>query len=140
MTSKNKPKVKIVSGKVNKIKMGFTSTLSKTNTIATQKDCRKSSTLMPGSKFDKSKTKAAVISNLISIEIFYILQIILNFWKPTLSSFKKNSMMVVIINIETSKCIFRIGLFTFLMTFLNTFFWIFKLFIVLQKRFFVVNF
>jgi hypothetical protein len=73
MTSKNNPKVKIVKGIVNNIRIGLTNKLSKTKTMATQIDCIKLSTLMPGSKLARSKTRTAVMRSLKSIGSGYFL-------------------------------------------------------------------
>lgn len=67
ITSKNNPKVNIVKGIVNKMRIGLTNKFSKTKTIATQIDWIKLSTLMPGSKLARSKTKKAVMRSLMSI-------------------------------------------------------------------------
>ena len=47
ITSKNKPKVKMVTGKVNNTKMGFTKKLSNPKTMATVKAVVNSSTITP---------------------------------------------------------------------------------------------
>lgn len=65
ITSKNSPKVKMVTGKVNKIRMGFIKKLSKAKTIATTIEVIKESTLTPPRKLASKVTKIAVTSNLI---------------------------------------------------------------------------
>ena len=48
ITSRNRPKVKIVTGIVKMISIGFTIAFKTANEIATKKADRKSSTLTPG--------------------------------------------------------------------------------------------
>ena len=72
ITSKNSPNVRIVTGKVNKINIGFTKKLSKAKTIATTIEVIKESTLTPPRKLASKVTKIAVTSNL---TIKYILNI-----------------------------------------------------------------
>ena len=67
ITSKNKPKVKMVTGKVNKIKIGFTNKFNKARTIATTIDVEKLSTETPPRKFASSVTKIAV-TNILTIK------------------------------------------------------------------------
>ena len=66
MTSKNKPNVTIVMGKVNKIRIGFIKMLSNPRTTATISDVVKVSTETPGMKCAIMTTKTAVIKILIS--------------------------------------------------------------------------
>ena len=61
MTNKNKPSVKMVTGKVNKTKMGFTKKLSSPKTMATVRAVVNSSTMTPFMILAKPNTKRAVI-------------------------------------------------------------------------------
>lgn len=69
ITSKNNPKVKIVTGKVNKTKMGLTIKLSKANTTATTIEVTKLSTETPPRKLASKVTRMAVTNNLIIKDI-----------------------------------------------------------------------
>jgi len=60
MTNRNKPKEKMVTGKVNKMSSGLMNTLSKPNTKATNKEVVKLSTETPGKNSAMSKTNKAV--------------------------------------------------------------------------------
>lgn len=71
ITNKNSPKVRIVTGRVNKIKIGFTIKLSNAKTIATTMDVEKLSTETPVRKFESSVTKIAVTNNRISNDIIF---------------------------------------------------------------------
>ena len=62
ITSRNKPRVKIVTGNVNNTKIGFTKKLSKPKTMATVKAVVNSSTTTPFMILAKPNTKSAVIS------------------------------------------------------------------------------
>ena len=62
MTNKNNPNVKIVTGNVNRINIGFTKKLSKPSTIATVNAVVNSSTTTPFIKYDSDITSEAVIS------------------------------------------------------------------------------
>ena len=64
MTNKNSPNVKIVTGKVNKTKIGFTNKFSNAKTIATTIEVEKVSTETPPRKFARSVTRMAVTNNL----------------------------------------------------------------------------
>lgn len=64
-TNKNKPKVKIVTGKVKSTKIGFTNKLSKPKTIATTIEVAKLATVTPGKKLAINSTNIAVIKILI---------------------------------------------------------------------------
>ena len=66
MTNKNKPKDKIVTGNVNKIKMGFINTLSSYKTKATNKEVVKLATATPGKNSAMSSTNKAVVNKRIS--------------------------------------------------------------------------
>ena len=63
--SKNRPNVKIVTGRVNKIKRGFTKKLSRAKTIATTIEVLNPSTDTPPRKLANRVTKMAVTNNLI---------------------------------------------------------------------------
>ena len=71
ITNKNKPNVRIVTGKVKITNMGLIKIFSNPNTIATNNAVVKLSTCTPGIKFEISKTKAAVIIILISRFIIF---------------------------------------------------------------------
>jgi hypothetical protein len=75
MTSKNKPRVKNVTGKVNKTKTGFTKKLRSANTMATVSAVVNSSTTTPFIKCAMINTSSAVINILIKIFIGIILKI-----------------------------------------------------------------
>lgn len=75
MTNKNKPSVKIVTGKVNKTKIGFTKKLSKPKTIATVKAVVNSLTYTPFIRYAMVITKSAVTNILMSSFIVFILKI-----------------------------------------------------------------
>ncbi len=62
MTKRKRPKVKTVTGSVNKTIIGFTKILSKPNTIATYTDVKNVATSTPGSKLAINNTKMAVIN------------------------------------------------------------------------------
>lgn len=64
-TNKNNPKVKIVTGKVNSTKIGFTNKLSNPKTTATTTDVPKPATVTPGKKLAIRSTKIEVIKILI---------------------------------------------------------------------------
>lgn len=72
MTSKNKPNVTIVMGKVNKMRIGFIKMLSKPSTTATISDVVKVSTETPGIKCAMTTTKTAVIKILKSKFMFIV--------------------------------------------------------------------
>ncbi len=72
MTSKNKPNVTIVMGKVNKMRMGFIKMLSNPRTTATISDVVKVSTETPGIKCAMTTTKTAVNNILISKFMLFI--------------------------------------------------------------------
>ncbi len=61
MTSKNKPNVTIVIGKVNKMRIGFTKILSNPKTTATISEVVKLAMVTPGIKCAMITTKIAVI-------------------------------------------------------------------------------
>lgn len=58
--SKNNPKVSKVTGKVKRIKIGFTNTFNTAKTIATTIEVVKSATATPGKKCEIINTKTAV--------------------------------------------------------------------------------
>lgn len=62
ITNKNNPNVKIVTGNVNKTKIGFTKKLSNPKTMATVKAVVNSSTITPFISLAITNTKMAVIS------------------------------------------------------------------------------
>lgn len=66
MTNKNKPKVRIVTGRVSITKMGLIKIFSNPRTTATIKAVAKPSTRTPGIKFEISRTKPDVIRILMS--------------------------------------------------------------------------
>ncbi len=66
MTNKNNPKVKMVTGKVKMIKIGFTKKLSNANTMATVNAVVNSSTTTPLMRYDKIITSNDVTSILMS--------------------------------------------------------------------------
>ena len=70
MTSKNKPNVKTVTGKVNNTKIGFTKKFNNANTTATVSAVVNLSTTTPFIKWAMTKTNAAVINILKSSFIF----------------------------------------------------------------------
>ena len=74
MTSKNKPNVTIVMGKVNKMRIGFIKMLSNPRTTATISDVVKVSTETPGIKCAMTTTKTAVIKILISKFMFIVFE------------------------------------------------------------------
>jgi len=76
MTKRNSPNVKMVTGKVNKIKMGFTKKLSKPKTIATIMAVANPSTATPPRKLANKVTNIAVTNNLI---IKYIIKDLQNY-------------------------------------------------------------
>ena len=65
-TNKNKPRVNIVTGKVNSTNIGFTKILSNPKTTATKTAVIKLTTCTPDMKLAISKTKAEVIKILTS--------------------------------------------------------------------------
>jgi hypothetical protein len=74
MTNKNNPKVTSVTGKVSKIKIGFTNALSNPKTTATINEVVKLATATPGIKCAMITTRMAVIRILMSrfmINVFY---------------------------------------------------------------------
>ena len=74
MTNKNNPKVISVTGKVSKIKIGFTNAFSNPKTTATINDVTKLATATPGIKCAMITTRMAVIKILMSrfiMNIFY---------------------------------------------------------------------
>lgn len=75
INSRNSPNVKIVTGKVNNTKMGFTNKLSSAKTTATTIEVMKLSTATPPRKLASKVTKIAVTSNLtikdIEVKLFY---------------------------------------------------------------------
>jgi hypothetical protein len=71
ITNKNKPKVKIVNGKVNMTNIGLMNILSNPKTTATIKAVVKLATWTPGIKREISKTKTDVIIILISSFIYF---------------------------------------------------------------------
>lgn len=76
MTNKNSPKVKIVTGKVNKISKGFTNKFNNARTNATTIEVEKPSTETPPRKFESNVTRIAVTNNLTIkyiVEFFIIL-------------------------------------------------------------------
>ena len=66
MTSKNKPNVTMVIGKVNRMRIGFIKMLSNPRTTATISEVVKLATTTPGMKCAIMTTKTAVIKILIS--------------------------------------------------------------------------
>jgi hypothetical protein len=74
MTSKNKPNVTIVMGKVNKMRMGFIKMLSNPRTTATISEVVKVSTETPGIKCAMTTTKRAVIKILKSKFMFIVFE------------------------------------------------------------------
>lgn len=62
MTNKNNPNVKIVTGKVNRINIGFTKKFKSPSTMATVNAVVNSSTTTPFIKYDSAITREAVIS------------------------------------------------------------------------------
>ena len=73
ITNKKSPKVKMVAGKVNSTKIGFTNTFSKANTAATNKAVIKvfPSKVTPGKKWASTTTATAVKSNFINKFMWY---------------------------------------------------------------------
>ncbi len=69
IAKRNNPKVKIVTGSVNKIKIGFTNIFNSPKTNATIIDVEKFATWTPFIKWEISITNTAVISILKSIFI-----------------------------------------------------------------------
>lgn len=67
MTSKNKPKVNRVTGRVNKIKMGLTNKFKSIRTAATTIAVTKLSTSMPGKIFASTTTAIALRTILMSV-------------------------------------------------------------------------
>ncbi len=70
MTNKNNPKVKIVIGNVNKIKIGLTNRFNSPKTMATIIDVAKVSTDTPGKNLAIIKTKIEVNKILINKFMF----------------------------------------------------------------------
>lgn len=68
ITNKNKPKVTMVTGRVNMIRMGLTNKFNKTRTAATTTAVRKLFTLIPGKMF--ASTTTAMALSIISIRVF----------------------------------------------------------------------
>ena len=62
ITNRNNPRVKMVTGKVNNTKIGFTKKFSKPKTMATVNAVVNSSTITPFMILAKPNTKSAVIS------------------------------------------------------------------------------
>lgn len=71
ITNKNKPNVKIVTGNVNKTKIGFTKKFNNPKTIATVKAVVNSSTRTPFIRYEIAITSIDVTKILTSIFIFY---------------------------------------------------------------------
>ncbi len=71
MARRKRPKVKMVTGKVKIIKIGFTNILRTISTAATTMAVRKFVTLIPGSIFDNTTT--AIALRIISISVFLAL-------------------------------------------------------------------
>ena len=92
MTNKNNPNVKMVTGNVKRINIGFTKKLSKPRTIATVNAVVNSSTNTPFIRYAKIITNTAVINILRSnfiIVSFSFIKLVRFFQKCTVSS--KNS-------------------------------------------------
>ena len=68
MTNRKRPKVRMVTGKVKMIKMGFTNRFKTIRTAATTTAVKKLSTLMPGRIF--ASTTTAIALNTISMSVF----------------------------------------------------------------------
>ena len=80
ITNKNKPKVKMVMGKVKKINIGLTTILNKPKTMATYKAAFKSVTITPFKKFEIINTAKAVNTSLKII--FIVVVLLINKLKP----------------------------------------------------------
>ena len=77
MTKRKSPKVKMVTGKVKMIRMGFTNKFKTISTAATTIAVKKFATLMPGKML--ANTTTAIALNTISINVFCMLALFCSF-------------------------------------------------------------